>query len=206
MLVLLFSDIPSAGRFDRDLMTDQMRMDLLFTPDDETIRAALGGDPDDACTWAGITCRGAQVVGINWSSYGKSLAGSMDFRFLPEALTDLRLCFQGLYGEIDMKGLPRDLTHFTIMRCLFTGIIDLGSLPRKLIQVQIYGDQFHDLRNVCNLPPNLEELRVYTPNIVEKTIFVAELREGDTLVINLKGCGITRVELEEEGDRERIMI
>ena len=87
---------------------------------------------------------------------------------------------------------------------MFSGTIDLENLPRKLIQVQIDGILFTDLRNVCNLPPNLERLAVNAPNIAEKDIHVAKLREGDKPVLEFQGCGITWVDVEHADDRKRI--
>ena len=205
MLLLRFSDISSAGRFDKELLTDQMRMELFFTPDDfGPSREVLGGDPNDACSWDFTYCSGTSVTAIKWAWRDKQLAGSIDFTVMPQTLTKLFLGFQNLYGDINTRELPRDLQQIFIGSCLFTGTIDLGHLPDNLRLVQIRGQQFTGVENICNLPQSLEKMTICAPNIENKTIRIGSLPGNPRLVIDISGCGFTQVEYNNPSDSDKV--
>ena len=201
----LFADYSALDRVDPSMLSEQQRMELLFTPDNyEEARKLLKGDESDACTWEGVYCDDFRHIGtISWHIDRVHLEGHINFQMLSPMLTLFNLYKQRLSGDIDVSALPRTLKVFCAQDCYFTGTLDLCSLPWGLTQFIFSGNDLHSLSAIKNLPDTLRTLRVTESTVAEKSVHVGKLPDSK-LVVDLKGCGITEVTLENEADRRRV--
>ena len=208
MLFTVSADISSLGRFDPAMLSDHNLMELFFTPENfDAAREVLGGDPDDCCTWAEVTCSPeGQITKINWCSYnvGK-FAGSFDFLKFPKHMVNFNLYDEPFVGEVDFTALPETLLDVGLQRCAFSGTVDLGALPPDLRNIWIMGNQITALKNVCNLPPRLGCIIFQEENIQHESIRIGKLPQNGT-VLRLQNCGFTDIQYEDPEDIESVFL
>ena len=207
MNFLLAADIPGIGRPEAVLLTDQQRMELLFTPKHEAeSRAALQGDLFDSCSWNGISCAaGGEVMIINWSSGNVVLHGSLDFQMIPLHCRRFSLIKQDLEGEIRTNDLPRNMVNFTVEGCTVYGTVDLGNLPMTLSIFIVCSNRITHIENIINLPDRLDWCRVRDPNVVQESLHIGSLPPGG-MRVDLKGCHIKELTLENPSDADRVIL
>ena len=207
MLILAISSDGPVGRVDVGSLTDQQHMELFFVPDyEKAIHGVFGGDPDDACTWKGVTCsEDERIELLMFDTAVSPLLGSVCFAMLPPAVIRCILFRQPMYGEIDTRALPRVMREFEANQCRFTGTVDLGSLPDTLQTLYIGGNQVTDIRNICNLPKSLYTCCVHESSIVKEEVYVHKM-PSTGLHVSLASCKIDKVVCEDQIDRRRVFI
>ena len=206
MLHLLTAEL-QLGRMNTAMLTDQQRMELLFSPsaaDDGSLFDI--GDADDACTWVKVTCdQDGSVIDIDWHFSDLTIDGSICFTVFPPHLQMFNVYHQPLTGEVDVSSLPEFLEYFCLEKCFFTGTLDLGSLPRGLEAFLCLQNKIVGIINIENLPEGMQEIAIEEPNIKEKVIRVGKVPKRRCR-IDLTGCGFADVELACPEDRGRIAI
>ena len=124
---------------------------------------------------------------------------------LPPKLTDLSLYRQPIRGLMNISHLPSNLRILCFQSTELTGAIDFGSLPRTLEQLFITNNEVASIRNIANLPEVMQYFYVREPNVTPKSVWIGRLHKS-RLKINLQGCGITDLILEDEGDSGRVCL
>ena len=165
------------GRADPLTLSDQIRMELFFTPNDNgKSRKQLGGDIDDACTWAGIHCEdAAEIFQIEWQHAFVQIFGSIDFRMLPSRVRHVTIAFEDLTGEVDTAVLPESLEYFRLHKCLFYGTIDVGKIPKNVQTFYILQNNITALRDIDEIPERLQWLEIREAHIENKKVRVCKL-------------------------------
>ena len=201
----LTADDSGLGRFDPAMLSDHMRVQILYTPDDyEQSRNEMKGDEDDSCTWSSITCDEDKVVSeIEWHRMHIKLCGSLCFQALPPNLIRFNIYKQPVRGDIDTSNLPRLLEFFCVERTQVTGTVDLGNLPSKLEMLFIMKNKITAIVNVVNLPVSLTDIAVNEKYVKEKSIYVGKLPASE-LILDILDCGIMDVTCADPADKRRI--
>ena len=207
MHITIFSlcvDHAGLGRMQPSMLSEQQRMELLFTPNDASNgRKSLGENEDDACTWNGVDCNDSmQVTRINWGASMK-LNGEIDFAMLPPRLTYLSIFLHHLTGSFDVSFLPQNLQFVSLQACNFTGTLDLGNLPRGLEEFYSSDNRITAVVNVENLPETLRVLVVREPYNTISDLHIGKLPERMRSVV-FERCRITRVTYEDRRDHYRV--
>ena len=204
LITALENDVTHAGRFDPEMLTDQMRMEMFITPDSESEMQKLG-DRDAACAWRGIDCAGedGRVTAIDWSTEDFCISGIVDMRMMPPLTTYFNLYNEPLRGDMETSALPRTLAHFFVHYCHFTGTVDLGNLPPTLLDFYVSDNRITAISHVYNLPAALCFCFVSEGAIQSDVLRVGKLPEGD-FMLNFEGSNKQSVLLEDEIDRDRV--
>ena len=208
MLSLLCADIPIAGRVSKDMLSDQQRIEIFFSPDNfADARALLKGDEDDACSWSGVHCPegGSTIDEISWHGSWFVLEGSIDFHSFPSQLRIINTYDQRLRGEIDTTALPDTLEVLCLQHCDFTGVADLGSLPPKLDELFLTKNRITAVVNFCNVPESLRCFEIKEPNVKGLRIHVGALPQN-THGFDLKVGSIDEVTYENPEEAWRVVL
>ena len=208
MFFILAADIGHLGRFDPSMLDDHAIMELFFIPDNiDAARDALGGDPDDACTWKQVKCSpDGNIIKIDWCSYniGK-IAGSFDFTKYPPHIVSLNLYDEQFVGEVNTAALPATMQDITLQACRFTGTLDVGALPPSLESFVVCENRITALVNVCNLPDSLRCFAVQEVYIEGKSIRIGRLPDSK-LELRLEKCRFASIECENPDDVTRVKL
>ena len=180
-----------AGRVDRSMLTDHQLMQIFFTPDDfEEARRELGGDEDNACLWAGVTCIPAHRIDtIEWDrnfDFGRpslGLSGSIDFSCLPPLLMSLRLSRQKFKGELDTSALPKNLKQFSVRECGLDGAVDLGNLPRAMEYFDVRWNNVSGIVNVHSIPPSIKILAIEEAHVKICALHIGKLPKNECSLV-----------------------
>ena len=161
---------PSLGRFDRNTLSDQARMELL-------VGTVLEGDKDnarkprlhrangtyrDVCNWQDIMCDAdLNVFLINWSGQ-LWLKGSEDFRFayLPSRLEVLLLARNMLRGPLELRDLPAGMKKLEVSYNLYSGSVDVAHLPATMEHLNIEKNMLSGSIAVAELPKTMKILSI----------------------------------------------
>ena len=205
MLFTLTIDSSAIGRVNPSLLSDHQLMELFFTPGNrEESRQNLGGDEDDACTWAGVRCDKAGCVDlINFDKLDMSLAGAIEFRMLPPAVTCARFNALPLSGTVDTTALPIPLEFLQARKCRFSGTLSLGNLPRGLIQLVFGQNRITAVESIENLPESLQFLEIDEREIIPEPTRIGKFPDGD-LIVQLNRGAFSAVSYEDTSDSARI--
>ena len=201
---IIAADIESAlGRFGRDSMTDQHRMEFLMESVSSTIVFKNEeGYFKDVCDWSGVTCDEHSVVtGIDWRIYPLFRGGTIDLSFLPEKLTEFGLKRQRMHGRLpaaDMPGemrrlvladnlfagevewefLPGTLEEMLLDENFFSGSVDLAHMPAALVSLGLSSNRFSGSIDITELPRGLARLYLNDNKLSQPRITVANIPQA----------------------------
>ena len=194
-----------AGRINPSMLSDQQLMELFFTPDDfDKAREALGGDEDDACSWEGVRCElNSNIRCIDWHCCSLRVKGAVSFEMLPPRLELLSLYSQELYGEINTTALPKQMECLCVQETFLSGTLDLGSLPRGLTEMTVEHNRISAIVNFFDLPEALYHFEIKEKNIVERSLHIGSLPEGD-LEVDIEQCQLQNVTFANPADAKRV--
>ena len=151
---------PSLGRIDRSMLSDQVRMELLF----EGMRFAFkggiqdkNGDFKEISEWHSIECAGGRVTRIKLIRQSfNGLHEQFSFEFIPPQLTEFSAIFSNLHGTLDTSILPLDLVLFIVKKNKLHGSIILRSFPQKLQKINISMNDFCRSLDLSCLPASTQ--------------------------------------------------
>ena len=158
---LILADIDSGlGRFGRDSMTDQSRLEFLC---EGVSMPSLFKDEDgyfkDACDWSGVSCDDlGSVTAIDWKIHPLLRGGTLDLSFLPEKLVEFGLKRQRMHGRLPAADIPRSMRVINLMDNFFAGTIDWPELPDTLAELQLDENYFSGRIDLLHMPASLEIL------------------------------------------------
>ena len=172
-LVSFAVDPSCIGRFDPSMLSDQNRMELFMTFDDpNAVKECLRGDPLDACTWSGITCKDDSIVKIHWISLFESVKGEINMRMIPPKVDSMWLDFEAIRGEANLTQLPVVMKALNIIDCQMTGTLLFHALPPKMEVIVIKKNDIEEISRFVNLPETLRELTISEENAELKDVKV----------------------------------
>ena len=206
MFTLLTSADTHIGRFDPAMLTDQQLMELFFTPDDR--RSQNYGefaDPDDVCSWDGVTCTNdGTVQNISWSSVFCRIIGTIDFLKMPQHMIELTFFDAELSGEINTSSLPQSLFRFCVRGCNFHGSLDVSQLPRGLCSFGVSANSITAVSSIVNLPSTILEFIICEEFLDTKSIHIGKL-PSPCGRIEISGCGFEKVTFEDPEDAKNVL-
>ena len=148
--LFLFADIPGAGRFNMDCLSQQMAMEALCA-DVENLDKVQDADGDfiPIESWKGL----------KFDSDGN--VSEIDFdcnqmlRFIPGESQTI-----GPGGSMHLQCIPQSVTSFSMQNALIGGTVDTSKLPRGLKKFDISLNCFFGEFNMAGLPDTLRVLNI----------------------------------------------
>ena len=191
--LFLFADIPEAGRFNMDCMSQQMIMEALCA-DVDNLQAFqdANGEFIPIESWEGLKFDSdGNVSKINFDSkFGCNLflnegeepvdenppigpGGSMDLQWIPHSVISFSISDVEISGSVDTSILPRGLEEFDISFNSFRGEFSMAGLPGGLRILNVQGNELSGSLIIADIPR-----RVYHFNISDNA-FSGEINFGD---------------------------
>ena len=162
--LFLFTDIPEAGRFNIDCMTQQMAMEALCADVEELNKVQdADGDFIPIESWKGL----------KFDSDGN--VSEIDFdcnqllRFIPGESPTI-----GPGGSMHLQFIPQSVTSFSIQNALIGGTVDTSKLPRGLKKFDISLNCFFGEFSMTGLPDTLRVLNIPN-NSLSGLLILAEI-------------------------------
>ena len=151
-LCLITADIPSAGRFNRDCMSQQMAMETLVADVQSLARIQdLQGAFLRVEHWSGLTFDSScNITFIDFPNFGFhdsdaenwteeppiGPGGSMDLQWIPQTVVSFNVSEQNLIGSVETAN-SRGPQIFDISQNIFFGEFRMDGLPRGLVHLTI---------------------------------------------------------------------
>ena len=187
--LLLFSSADYAGKVDAQSLSEQTRMEVLFSGlDDKFDFCDADGEFKPIEAWEGVELgpdNSVRNISIKyteqpwWGTQADQMrapGGSIELQFIPENVTDFTLVAMQIHGTVETGVLPRNLMTFDISENNFTGTFDLCGLPQSLSKVNVDSNSLCGTLDLSGLPRSLERLSA-GHNQFTGSIDVTQLRE-----------------------------
>ena len=174
MPTLSFADIPGAGRFTRESVSQQTAMEMLCagSADLQRIQNA-DGEFTDIQTWKGlkfdsdgniteIVFRPNRRLGLfcdsdeeedtddSFPAIGRG--GALDLQWIPHSVRVFDVHDLALHGTVDTMVFPRQLERLILSANEFEGELNLAGLPRTLKLFHIQFNKFSGNIRIADLP------------------------------------------------------
>ena len=170
--LLLLADLPGAGRFNIDCMSQQMAMETLCA-DVENIHKVqdANGDFMPIESWSGLKFDSdGNISEIDFdSNYGANLfrdedepevdenppigpGGSMELQWIPQSVRKFFMQEVRISGTVDTHKLPRRLEEFDISKNKFTGEFRTEGLPDTLRVLNIQMNNLSGSLSIAAIP------------------------------------------------------
>ena len=173
----LLSADTAVGRFNKDSLPEQTRMELLMAPiikETANLPASskglqlrpkifdTNGDILPVCSWVGVLCNNDRKVdSILWMSL-PWLMGKEDFHpetFLEHARSVV-ISHSSMRGTLDLSALAPRLADLDISYNSYTGGIQLSELPTSLEKLNLSFNSLEGSLNLENLPAGMKKLNL----------------------------------------------
>ena len=192
---LSFADIPGAGRFTRESVSQQTAMEMLCAGSADLDRIQdKDGEFTDIQTWKGlqfdsdgniieIVFRPNQGLGLfadsdeeedtddSFPAIGRD--GALDFQWIPCSVRIFDAHDLALHGTVDTTVFPRKLERLIISANELDGELNLLGLPRTLKLFHIQFNKFSGNIRIADLPRCLESFEA------AQNAFTGEIHLGD---------------------------
>ena len=187
-IFILLSGADHAGRINIQSLSEQDRMDLLFSGfDDKNDYCNTDGLFNPIEEWNGIELDNDGNVSTIYVILQENNAlmgylgqrqpgGSIDLQFIPEKVTDFTVNSKKLHGTVETGGLSKGLKEFDITDNNFTGTFDLCSLPKSIKRVLIQSNDFYGSLDFRGVPDLFQHLNA-ADNRFSRSIELSALRE-----------------------------
>ena len=172
-LIFATADVPGAGRFNLDCMSQQMGMETLLAQVHylEAIQNADGSFLD-VKQWEGLDFDSAGNITEIDFEYAVDYeliddeenepiigpGGSMDLQWIPQSVTSFSVANNELEGSVDTQNLPRGLEKFNISYNEFSGEFSLAGLPKTLQLLNIQSNRLSGSLVLADLPRGMEKM------------------------------------------------
>ena len=172
-LCLVTADIPGAGRFNRDCMSQQMAMETLVADVQSLARIQ---DSQGVFLrvehWAGLTFDSSgNITFIDFTNYGFhdsdgeectedppiGPGGSMDLQWIPHTAVSFNVSEQNFIGLVETAKLSRGLQNFDISQNEFFGEFRMDGLPSGLVHLIIQYNRLSGSIVVADIPRGLRK-------------------------------------------------
>ena len=168
MLFFFAAELLGIGRFEKDSLPDQVRMELLVSRIYDTLAFRnLAGDFEDIERWYGVCLdKHGHVESIHWE-YDPDFfqldghlqfqrGGSIGFEWLPTKLQCFVLSYMEMRGSIDTSCLPRGLENLNCEKNQIDGTFSIESLPHNISEVYVDCNCMHGTLRLQALPRRIE--------------------------------------------------
>ena len=159
------ADDSSLGKVDISVLSDQVRMELLFQGMVSTEGEYLDADGSylDCREWQDIKCDpDDNVVEIKWWYFGNirstQLNGTLCTDLFPASLTRFEASGNRLHGSLHLESLSERMRHFLVNYNNFTGSACLTQLPKALVSLEAGHNQLCGSIDLRDLSRNLMKL------------------------------------------------
>ena len=164
---LIFSSADYTGKVDARLLSEQTRMEVLFSGlDDKFDFCDADGEFKPIEEWGGVELgpdNSVRNISIKYTEQTlqvemRAPGGSIELQFIPENVTDFTLVAMQMHGTVETGVLPRNLMTFDISENNFTGTFDLCGLPQSLSKVSVDSNSLCGTLDLSGLPRSLQRL------------------------------------------------
>ena len=172
-LIFATADVPGAGRFNLDCMSQQMAMETLLAEvyGLEAIQNADGTfldveqwegldfDSEGNITEIDFECEvDYELIDDEENEPLIGPGGSMDLQWISQSVTSFSVANNELEGSVDTQNLPRGLEKFNISFNEFSGEFSLAGLPNTLQLLNIQSNRLSGSLVLADLPRGMEKM------------------------------------------------
>ena len=152
--------------------------EMYYDTDQETF-IGEGADPDDVCTWYGISCTDRVVRGfgnIHSLDFPRDARFSIDW--IPNTVTHIKAAGLQLHQHVNTRTLPRPLEDWEMANCTLTGTLNLQTLPPAICKIRLYWNDLYGRLFLARLPATLRIIQLPSNRIERVYVSVSEVHSG----------------------------